>query len=188
MQTMSSTERRMQISLMKQSLLADRFKLKVHFVMREMPVYELVVAKGGGKAKLTTPDPNALPAPKGANYVNTFGPHSGLGVTRGAQGVLEMTAKDVFMDNVAQSFQEAVDDLGGRTIVNKTGLDGRYDFTLKWTNQQTASAPGADSAAAESEAPSIFTALEEQLGLKLVPAKGMVEVVVIDSIERPSEN
>jgi uncharacterized protein (TIGR03435 family) len=59
---------------------------------------------------------------------------------------------------------------------------------LKWAPQQLTSAPNADSAAAESDAPSIFTALEEQLGLKLVPAKGMVEVVVIDSIERPSEN
>jgi uncharacterized protein (TIGR03435 family) len=117
-----------------------------------------------------------------------FGPHSGLGVTRGAQAVLEMTAKDVSMDNVARSFQEAVGDLGGRTIVNKTGLDGRYDFTMKWTNQQTASAPGAEGAETDSGAPSIFMALEEQLGLKLVPAKGMVEVVVIDSIERPSEN
>jgi bla regulator protein blaR1 len=188
MQKMSNTEWRMQTSLMNQSLLADRFKLKVHFEMREMPVYELVVAKGGAKAKLTTPDPNALAYPNGANYANTFGPHSGLGVTRGAQAVREMTAKDVSMDNVAKSFQEAVEDLGGRTIVNKTGLDGRYDFTLKWTNQQTASAPGADSAETDSGAPSIFTALEEQLGLKLVPAKGMVEVVVIDHIERPSEN
>jgi len=73
-------------------------------------------------------------------------------------------------------------------IVNKTGLDGPYDFTLRWMPQQTADAPSAENGAAEMDAPSIFTALDEQLGLKLVPAKGMVEVVVIDSIERPSGN
>ncbi len=64
MQTMYGTEWLMQNSLMKQSLLADRFKLKVHFEMREMPVYALVVAKGGAKAKPMTPDPNAPPAPE----------------------------------------------------------------------------------------------------------------------------
>jgi uncharacterized protein (TIGR03435 family) len=190
MQTMSGTDRRTQNALMKQSLLADRFKLKAHFEMREMPVYELVLAKGGAKVKLATPDPNAPSVPRSAYYMNTFGPHSGLGVTRGAQGVLEMKAKNMAMDKVAESFEEAVKDLGGRTIVDRTGLNAQYDFTLKWTPQLTASAPAAnaDSAGADSDAPSIFTALEEQLGLKLVPAKGMVEVVVIDSIERPSAN
>jgi uncharacterized protein (TIGR03435 family) len=172
----------------------------VHFEMRELPVYALVVAKGGSRVKPADPNASAtplyFPPPGGAadpaqrsmHYANTFGPNHRLVVTGGAQGVLEMTAKGMRMDNVAQSLEEVVDDLGGRTIVNKTGLDGQYDFTLKWAPQQTASAPNADSAAAESDAPSIFTALEEQLGLKLVPAKGMVEVVVIDSIERPSAN
>jgi len=203
MATMEGTESRVQNSLMKQSLLADRFKLKVHFEMRELPVYALVVAKGGSKVKPT--DPNAalaplyFPSPGGAKpadsnappvrrYMNTFGPNHRLVVTGDGRSVLEMTTSGVAMDNVAQSLEEVVDDLGGRTIVNKTGLDGQYDFTLKWAPQQTAEAPSADSAAAESDAPSIFTALEEQLGLKLVPAKGMVEVIVIDSIERPSEN
>jgi uncharacterized protein (TIGR03435 family) len=205
MATMEGTESRMQNSLMKQSLLADRFKLKVHFETREMPVYALVVAKGGSKVKPT--DPNAavaplyFPAPGGAKladpnappvrqYMNTFGPNHRLIVTGDGRGVLEMTTNGVAMDNVAQSLEEVVDDLGGRTIVNKTGLDGQYDFKLKWAPQQTASAPAAnaDSAAMENDAPSIFTALEEQLGLKLVPAKGMVEVVVIDNIERPSQN
>ena len=187
---------------MKQSLLADRFKLKVHFEMREMPVYALVVAKGGSKVKATDPNVStaplyfppsggaADPAQRSIQYANTFGPNHRLFVTGGTQGGLQMTAKGMSMDNVAQSLQEVVGDFGGRTIVNRTGLDGQYDFTLKWTSQQTASAPvaDADGAAVESDAPSIFTALEEQLGLKLVPAKGMVEVIVIDHIERPSEN
>jgi bla regulator protein blaR1 len=193
-------DNRMQNSLMKQSLLADRFKLKVHFEMRELPVYALVVAKGGSRVKPADANASATPlyfppsggaadpAQRSIHYANTFGPNHRLVVTGGAQGVLEMKAEGMRMDNVAQSLEEAVEDLGGRTIVNKTGLDGQYDFALKWAPQQGASAPTADTAAAESDAPSIFTALEEQLGLKLVPAKGMVEVVVIDSIERPSEN
>ena len=74
------------------------------------------------------------------------------------------------------------------TAVHMSGGDKHEHIAnVKWTNQQTVS-PSADSAAPDSNAPSIFTALEEQLGLKLVPAKGMVEVVVIDSIERPTEN
>ena len=190
MQTMSGIESRKLNALMKQSLLIDRFKLKVHFEMRELPVYELVIAKRGARGTLAKADPNAppVPTPKSSYYANTFGPNSRLIVTRASQGVLGMTAKGIPMDSLAQSLGEVVEDFGGRTIVNKTGLDGSYDFTLKWLPQQTADAPNAESATAEMDAPSIFTALDEQLGLKLVPAKGMVEVVVIDSIERPSGN
>ena len=66
-------------------------------------------------------------------------------------------------------------------VEDKTGLMGKYDFTLEWT-------PSTSGAASEDGGPSIFTALQEQLGLKLEPAKGQVEVLVIDHIERPSEN
>jgi uncharacterized protein (TIGR03435 family) len=183
---MSGTERNMQNSLMKQSLLADRFKLKVHFEMRELPVYALVVTKGAPALKPAGSDPNAPSVPKSGYYMNTIGPNSGLSVTRGDQGVLKMTAKGMPMDSVAQSLEEVVADVGGRTIVNRTGLDGQYDFNLEWSPQQTASVPSADDAA--SQAPSIFRALEDQLGLKLVPAKGIVEVVVIDHVEKPSAN
>lgn len=72
---------------------------------------------------------------------------------------------------------------GGRPIIDKTGLTGSYDFTLKWTQDQTP-----DASESQTGDPSLFTALEEQLGLKLVPVKGPVEVVVIDSIQRPSPN
>ncbi len=196
-QTMPGKDRVTQFSLMEQSLLASRFKLKVHFEMRELPVYELVVAKGGPKqlTKSAVADPNAPPAPVALpagvtviNYGDRYGRDGSLFVSRGAQGAQLMTTKGMPMDNVARAIETMADDAGGRTIVNKTGLDGQYDFTLNWTTQQGASAPGAESALPENEAPSIFTALEEQLGLKLVPAKGMVEVVVIDGIERPTEN
>ncbi len=187
MEQMTPIEKQTQRSLLKQSLLTDRFKLKVHFEMRELPVYELVVAKGGAKLKQAKPvDPNAPPGPPwpNANYFDTYSRDKGLVVGRDAQGVKEMTAKRMPLDRVANDLEEAAGELG-RTVIDKTGLNGDYDFTLKWTNQQTATP---DAAAQENQAPSIFTALEEQLGLKLVSSKGMVEVVVIDSIEQPTEN
>jgi uncharacterized protein (TIGR03435 family) len=85
---------------------------------------------------------------------------------------------------------ESVADIGGRVIVDKTGLTGRYDFSLRWTPLQTAAAPGGESgtAPADAEAASLFTAIEEQLGLRLVSTKGPGQVLVIDHIEPPSEN
>jgi len=154
MQTMTSTQQREQVDLMEQSLLADRFKLKVHFETREAPGYELVVAKGG---------PKLTPAKEGE-------------ATRISLGGNTMTATAATLDQwVEGPF------IGSSPVVNKTGLSGKYDFTLTWTNQVTADDSGTD-------APSLFTAVQEQLGLKLVPAKQQLEVIVIDHIERPSEN
>jgi uncharacterized protein (TIGR03435 family) len=78
---------------------------------------------------------------------------------------------------------QLLDDGASRIVVDKTGLTGRYDFSLRWTPDD---AP--DSSASHPSAPSMFTAIQEQLGLKLVPSKGHVEVLVIDHIEKPSEN
>jgi uncharacterized protein (TIGR03435 family) len=90
-----------------------------------------------------------------------------------------MTARAQSTDSIVAMFQGDV----GRMIVDKTGLDGkRFDFEVTWADDRRAADPSADAG------PSIFTALEEQLGLKLVPAKGPVEVLVIDHIERPSAN
>jgi uncharacterized protein (TIGR03435 family) len=86
---------------------------------------------------------------------------------------------------------ECAADIGGREVIDKTGLTGVYDFSLKWTPLQTAAAPGGGSETAPSpdvEGASLFTAIEEQLGLKLVPTKGPGQVLVIDHIEQPSEN
>ena len=73
----------------------------------------------------------------------------------------------------------------GRPVINNTGLSGGFDYDLRWAPEQTAPNAGAPR---ESVAPSIFTALEEQLGLKLVPARGPVQVLVIDSISAPTSN
>jgi len=143
----------------------------VHFETRELPVYELVVAKGGPKLK-----PAEVIAPNQHTAIARFTmPSNGPSAQK-----MEMTQKSETMDQLAASLGSLAKDIGERTIVNKTVLDGQYAFTLSWTNQAAA--------APENDAPSIFTALEEQLGLKLVPGKDPVEVVMIDSIERPTEN
>ena len=168
MKTMTLAERMKENELMEQSLLADRFQLKAHFETREMPVYELVVAKGGSKLK-EEPDPIKHQIGMG---VSSF---RGTGVT---------------IHNLTDALECAAD-IGGREVIDKTGLTGFYEFSLKWTPLQTAAAPGGESGSAppsDVEGASLFTALDEQLGLKLVPAKGPGQVLVIDHIEKPSEN
>ena len=162
MQKMPPSQQRDQVALMEQSLLADRFKLKVHFETRQMPVYALVVAKDGPKLS-----------------VAKEGEASKLFVLDSEQGS-EVTAQGVTLDEFIHS---PLMRAGGRSVVDQTGLAGTYDFTLKWASDLVARDSGQ-----ESDAPSLFTAMQEQLGLKLVPTKGPIEVVVIDHIERPSEN
>jgi bla regulator protein blaR1 len=154
MQTMTPAQQREQVDLMEQSLLADRFKLKVHFETREVPGYALVVAKGG---------PKLTPAKDGER--------SQLSKTGNT-----MTASAITLGDWVQG-----PFIGSRLVVNQTGLTGAYNFTLTWTNQVTTEG-------SETDAPSLFTAVQEQLGLKLVPTKIPTEVIVIDHIERPSEN
>jgi len=166
MQQMSSNERKQKIQLMDQSLLADRFKLKVHFETRELPQYALVVAKGGVKLKPADPAE----------------PHQRSAMVPKGQGA-ELTAAGTTTEDLASMLQFQPE-LGGRITVDQTGLTGRYDITLDWTPARVnATAPNSQDAGL-----SLFTALQEQLGLRLVETKGPVEVVVIDHIEKPSEN
>jgi uncharacterized protein (TIGR03435 family) len=155
MEKMTPEQQREQVALMEQSMLADRFKLKVHFETREMAVYALVVAKGGSKLTTATGDETRL-------------------TMMSRESDREVTAAGVTMDRFAQSPFLPV---SGHPVVDQTGLKGRYDFTLKWAQE------GGDS-----QEPGLFTAIQEQLGLKLVPAKAPVEVIVIDHVEKPSEN
>ena len=177
MQKMTPEERGRETRLMQQSLLAGRFKLKVHFETREMPVFELVIAKGGSKLKEDPGSGGAVLRNKGqtAELKGTAMPLKGL--------------ISLLMGNA---------DIDGRTVIDKTGLTGTYDLLLDWVPSRLAAPVGPGSLiqpgtygpapAADAEGPSLFTAIEEQLGLKLVPAKAPVEVVVIDHIELPSEN
>jgi uncharacterized protein (TIGR03435 family) len=167
-----------QVRLMLQSLLADRFQLKVQFETKEMPEYALVLAKGGSKLAASTVAPlgpvvSGPPPPGGPRLRQVPGQITGTGMGIGN-----------LVDALAQQR-----DLEGRAVVDQTGLKDRYDFTLHWTPevQGGPNGPVLDSAPAPDEL-SIFTALQEQLGLKLEATKGPVQLVVIDHVEEPSPN
>ena len=169
---------------MLQTLLADRFKLTVHRETKELPIYSLVVAKGGSKLHEAKPGdtyPNGIKAPDGRSAP------TGAHLMRMGRG--ELTAQSLGMEQIAHLLTQQT----GRTVVDNTGLKGNYDFTLHWTPDEsspTLNGPGAgpDSSTSSESGPSIFTAIQEQLGLKLESQKGSVEILVIDHVEKPSEN
>jgi uncharacterized protein (TIGR03435 family) len=146
---------------MVQALLTDRFKLAAHFETRELPVYNLVVARGGAKL--------------GAIQ------ESGSSVNTG-RGRIE-----VQMSNSLAFLAAELSKVSGRDVVDKTGITGRYDLKLHWTPDDS-SGPELLNGVPVDSGSSLFTALEEQLGLKLEPAKGPVQVLVIDHVEMPSAN
>ncbi len=190
--TMSNDRQKEQTSLMMQALLADRFKLKVHFETRQLPIYALAVAKGGPKlaAAKESPaiaerddrwPPGAIPPPSAENL------RKGVFVQYLGQEA-EMTAREATFDQLMH-WLAGYSEIGGRTVVNQTGLTGTYDFTLRWTRERlTTPTQQSVTSSSEPEAPALFTSLTEQLGLRLISTKGPVEVLVIDHIERPSEN
>ena len=161
---MSPVQQQEQVSLMEQSLLADRFNFRAHIETREMPRYALVVAKVGHKLARAQDDAK-----------------SRLSFLRKGQEI-ELRATAVSLEELAQSPVLRID---SRQIVDRTALQGRFDFTLTFRVNANA-AIGAS--AEDSNAPNLPAALQEQLGLRLVPDSGPVEIVVIDHIERPSEN
>lgn len=142
------------------ALLADRFQLKVHKETRELPVYGLVIAKNGAKIQATTDDDVT---------------RSSLRIRRGDTGKSEMTGARQPLASLAKSLSDQV----GRPVLDQTGLQGNYDFKITF-------AP--DMAADATDGPSIFTALQDQLGLRLDSQKGPVEVLVIDGVQKASEN
>jgi uncharacterized protein (TIGR03435 family) len=153
-----------QRSLKLQALLMDRFQLKCHVEHKVLPVYELVIAKNGAKL-VDTKEPvrrNAIDGEDEGQRMQTIG-------------------RGVDMTHLAA---ELTGDLG-RIVVDKTGLTGNYDFVLNWAAENMSGSAGSDGNAPGG---SLFTALQEQMGLKLVATKGPVPVLVIDGVERPSEN
>jgi uncharacterized protein (TIGR03435 family) len=165
--------------LMLQSLLEDRFQLKMHREMRDEPVYELTVAKNGSKMKLSSDQssPEILGGPTAADPL-----------PRG-----RMTIRGTTLQGNAISIGDLISilaDIGKRPIINKTGLSGLYDVKLEWSPElmQGVGANGQPPPSPNTSGPSLVTALQEQLGLKLESARGTVEVLVIDSVQRPSEN
>jgi uncharacterized protein (TIGR03435 family) len=187
LQKMSQEERMNQIRLMVQALLAERFQLKVRREMKELPVYALVIAKGGPKLTQATPPPP--PSPSGGPA--TGAPRMNRGFRLERPGKME--AMNIDLNSFAGGMLTRFPETDGRVVVNKTGLSGLYNFTLKWTPETGGPAAGGPDGAApvpagEDPAPGLLTALEEQLGLKLESQKGSVEAVVVNHIEKPSPN
>jgi len=190
------------VQLMMQGLLADRFQLKTHRESRELPIYELTIAKSGFKPKEVAPppprgpgalppppppppppgtppptNPNSLPTPPPGAMMNF-----GVGIAASAVPFAALAS--------------ALTEILGRPVIDKTGIKGYYDFKMVFSRDGISNAgplpppsggltPGV---VATDPAPSIFTAIQEQLGLKLDSAKGPVEVLLIDGIQKPMEN
>ena len=167
---------------MLQTLLEDRFALKFHRETRQLPVYELTVARGGAKLPRSKAgayipvsfDSPPFPAPEAGKPLPKYCGFRGFGV-EGVDRKLEMdgvTAADLARVLARSELR--------RNVTDKTGLTGTFDVRMMWVLDIVGSA--------ESTGPSIFTAIQEQLGLRLDAAKGPVEVLVIDHVEKPSAN
>jgi bla regulator protein blaR1 len=183
-------------------LLEERFGLKYHHETRELPMYALVVAKSGAKLKESTtpmaPPPGAPGAPGGPPAPDGPGAPGGPPRDRvGNPGMMKMSPGAIEANGGGMQFlAHALSAIVGRSVVDKTGLTGNYDFSLNWTPDQGsmpspghgAGGPPSGDAPVDPNGPSLFTALEEQLGLKLESQKGTVDVIVIDHIDLPTEN
>ena len=154
---------------MLRNLLADRFKLTFHRETKEFSIYELSVAKGGPKLKASAAAPDDPP-----QLISTVYPHR-----------LLMPARNATMGDFVSVMQRAILD---RPVVDKTGLKGRFDFDLEWAPDETQF--GGDVGAAPEDAPSapLFSAIQQQLGLKLTATRGQLEAFVVDKVEQPSAN
>ena len=155
-----------QMSMLR-SLLADRFKLTFHREPKEFSIYELEVAKSGPKLKESTAplgDPAAL--------ISTVYPQR-----------IVLPARNATMGEFVSLLQRAVLD---RPVVDKTGLSGRYDFDLAWAPDETQFGGEIPPASADAPSAPFFTAIQQQLGLKLEATRGPVEALVVDKVERPS--
>lgn len=183
--------------LMLGALLEDRFRLRYHHETKEGPVYVLTVAKSGNKmqeATCTPFDPNNLPKQSALSDQDRAIQCSGINRTIGTLDGNGMLMED----GTGPPFQSLAGQISlilDRPVINRTRLTGRFDVHLHWAPDPTADAadlaaghPAGAAASSDTTGPSIFTALEEQLGLKLESAKGSVDSLVIDHVARPTEN
>lgn len=176
-----------ELVLMLRSLLEDRFKVRTHRETRELPVYELVVARADGKLgpqlRQSTANCDGPPPPRQPNEPPPCGAMRGPARVM-AGGIPMRRFAEMLTAIMAVGTPASAD---GRLVVDKTGLSGRFAFSLTWTPDQIPTvAPPPGIPPVDPNGPSLVTALQEQLGLKLESAKGPVEVLVIDSVERPT--
>lgn len=160
--------RQEQMSMLR-SLLTDRFKLTFHREPRDFSIYQLELSKSGSKLKET-----AVP-----NDPPTVGP----GVVYPQRIV--MPARNATMGDFASLLQRAILD---RPVVDKTGLSGRYDFDLEWAPDETQFNGDGPTSSPDAPSPPLFSAIQQQLGLRLVATRGPVDALIIDKAEHPSAN
>jgi uncharacterized protein (TIGR03435 family) len=186
LEKLSREDRDREVHLMQQALLADRFGLKVHVETRALPVFDLVIDKGGAKLLPAAPEPPPVPAnmpvdagkPTQQRTAAHIGSQADMNVTSGItlQTLTAMLARQTEVD--------------GRLVLDKTGLTGKYVFTLHWQPRHLyADAPEAKPVSdSDGDGPSLFAALRDQLGLRLKTAKGPVQIIVVDAVSSPTPN
>jgi uncharacterized protein (TIGR03435 family) len=152
---------------MLRALLAERFKLSFHRQEKEFSIYVLEIAKDGPKLKESTSAPSDP-----AQLISTVYPQH-----------LHLPAKNATMGDFAALLQRAVLD---RPVVDKTGLAGRYNFDLDWAPDETQFGGEIPAASADAQEPPFFTAIEQQLGLRIEATRGTIPAFVIDGVERPT--
>ncbi len=188
-----------QMRLMMQSLLADRFKLAVHFETQDQPVLALVLTKPGTPgprlrphsqglacdARWTAPPDRTSPSVLPGEFVPSCGVVQAINV---ADHTILFGARNVTLQSIAANLGTIppVAEFG-RPVVNQTGLAGTYDFSLNWLPDRSGSASGAGEPP-DAQGPSFLEALKEQLGLKLKPTRAVLQTLVIDHVEEPSPN
>lgn len=157
-----------QWGVMLQQILANRFQLTCHHEVRDMPAYQLVETRDGSKLSASSPDTDAA-----ANIdVKKSGDATTVIATHAAISDFVKTLKEVVV---------------GRPVIDRTGIEGQYDFTLRFAPDRK-DISGSDQASETDSAAGLFTAIQEQLGLKLEPTKAPVDVLVIDKVSQPSAN
>jgi uncharacterized protein (TIGR03435 family) len=175
-----------QMRLMMQALLAERFKLTVHFETQEAPVLALVLVKPGkvgpklrphaeGPPCETVPSPEVIPSKCNVMMLTMNSSRMRIGASR---------------DTTIALIASALPSMGqlARPVVDETGLSGRFDFTLEWSPETNGVPPASGEPVPDPQGPSFQAALREQLGLKLESTKAPLRILVIDRVERPSQN
>jgi uncharacterized protein (TIGR03435 family) len=160
---------------MVRTLLADRFKLAVHHETRELPIYALLLARNDGRLgpKLQPSTCVAGRRPPGDATAQPCGFRPGPGIF--VSGGVPIAMLATFVSSAVR-----------RSVVDRTGLDGNFDIDLHWLPDNSPLGPQPDTPPPDPGGPSIFTALQEQLGLKLESTRGPVDVLVIDHVEQPT--
>ena len=172
------------VRTMVRGLLADRFRLKVHIEQRENPVYMLTKARRDGRLgpKLRQSDPDCVAAANSPSLSAPHIPDPSAPVRCGGGGGRPgfMRGRGIPLSYLASALTRSV----GRVVIDQTDLAGAFDYELQWTPEQASAGTDTQTMGGVS----VFTALQEQLGLKLDSGRAPVEVLVIDSVEKPSPN